>query len=93
MSGGSEHLPSREDGLPARVSGAWAQEKLAYLRKCKTIFNGGKNQWEPVYLDLLAGPGRCVVTQTLEEFAGSPLLARASMFCTPPSACDRLSAW
>ena len=39
MSGSSEYRLSRLDGLPARISGAWAQEKLAYLNKYMSIFN------------------------------------------------------
>jgi three-Cys-motif partner protein len=76
MSGGSEYRRSRVDGLPARVSGPWAREKLEYLAKYMSIFNVGmKNKWERVYLDLLAGPGRCVEDDTGDEFDGSPLLA------------------
>lgn len=76
MTGGSRYLPSKDDGLPTRVSGPWAQEKLAYLRKYMEIFNGGmKNKWDRVFLDLMAGPGRCVDEHTGEEFDGSPLLA------------------
>ncbi len=41
-----------------------------------SIFNGGmKNKWERVYIDLMAGPGRCVEDDTAAEFEGSPLLA------------------
>jgi three-Cys-motif partner protein len=76
MSGGSEYRASQADGLPARVSGAWAREKLEYLAKYMSIFNVGmKNKWERVYIDLMAGPGRCVEDDTGDEFDGSPLLA------------------
>jgi three-Cys-motif partner protein len=76
MSGGSEYRAFKDDGLPARVSGAWAREKLAYLAKYMSIFNGGmKNKWDRVYLDLMAGPGRCVEDDTGAGFDGSPLLA------------------
>ncbi len=30
---GSRYQPSREEGLLARVSGQWAQEKLTYFAK------------------------------------------------------------
>lgn len=64
------------DELPARVSGAWAQEKLAYLSKYMSIFNVSmKDKWHRVYFDLLAGPGRCIRDDTGEEFNGSPLVA------------------
>ena len=76
MSSGSEYRPSKDDALPARVSGAWAREKLAYLARYMTIFNVGmKNKWERVYVDLMAGPGRCVEDDTGDEFEGSPLIA------------------
>ena len=81
MSSGSEyrHIP---DGFPARVSGLWAQEKLYYVQRYMSIFNGGmKKLWgSRVYLDLLAGCGRNVLKDATEEFDGSPLLALA---CTP----------
>lgn len=64
------------DGLPARVSGSWAQEKLAYLRKYMYVFNVSmKDKWQRTYMDLLAGAGRCVENSSGEEFEGSPLLA------------------
>jgi three-Cys-motif partner protein len=34
-----------------------------------------KDKWKRVYLDLLAGPGRCVEDETGLEFDGSPLVA------------------
>ena len=73
----SRYRPSAEDGLPARVSGQWAKEKLKYLDKYMHLFNRGmKNRWDNrVFLDLLAGCGRCVDENTGEEFEGSPLRA------------------
>lgn len=71
-----------KDGLPARRSGPWTTEKLAYLEKYASAFmtamapkrRAGK--WEQlVYLDLLAGPGRGIDTSTGSEFDGSPLRA------------------
>lgn len=68
--------PSTADGLPARLSGPWAREKLTYLQKYMGIVTTGmKNRWSVIYLDLMAGPGRCVVQRTGEEFDGSPVLA------------------
>jgi three-Cys-motif partner protein len=71
----SRYLPA-VDGLPARVSGTWAEEKLVYLDKYMDIFNTGmKGRWQNrVYLDVMAGSGRCV-TEEGREFSGSPLLA------------------
>ena len=73
---GSSYRLSAVDGLPARISGPWAKEKLTYLDKYMHLFNVGmKNHWgNRVFLDLLAGCGRCV-DDTGEEFDGSPLRA------------------
>lgn len=76
MSGRSKYRPSIIDRLPARVSGAWAQEKLTYLARYMSIFNVAmKEKWHRTYLDLLAGSGRCIQQDTGEEFEGSPLRA------------------
>ncbi len=42
-----------------------------------SIFNGAMGtKWRSrIYVDLLAGPGRCVSNETGEEFDGSPILA------------------
>lgn len=64
------------DGLPARVSGAWARDKLYYVERYFTIFNKGMYKKWPrrFYVDLMAGPGRCITAER-DEFDGSPLLA------------------
>ena len=68
--------PLASDGLIARPSGPWAQEKLTYLRKYMSTFNVAmKDRWSRSYLDLMAGPGRCVEEPTGVEFDGSPLVA------------------
>lgn len=66
-----------DDGLVARASGAWAQDKLFFLAQYMGIFaTGMKFKWpHRVYVDLMAGPGRCRIRDTGEEFPGSPLLA------------------
>lgn len=63
------------DGLPVRKSGRWAREKLHFAGRYMGIFNAGmQRQWrERAYVDLMAGPGRCVDQQG--EFDGSTLLA------------------
>lgn len=67
---------SQIDGLPVRGSGAWAQEKLTYLGKYMSAFNQSmSDKWQREYLDLLAGPGRCIEEDSGVEFDGSPLLA------------------
>jgi len=71
---------SAHDGLAVRDSGRWAKEKLYYVDRYMTIFNGGmKNMWpRRGYIDLMSGPGRCIDRKTGEEFDGSPLLALKS---------------
>jgi len=74
----NEQEISATDGLLIRDSGAWAKEKLYYLRRYLDIFsNGMKNKWDGrlYYIDLFAGPGRCRIRGTGEEFDGSPLIA------------------
>jgi len=66
------------DGLLVRKSGAWAKEKLYYVARYFDIFNRGmKDRWpRRVYVDLLAGSGRCCLKEDPSvEFDGSPLLA------------------
>ncbi len=66
------------DGLPVRDSGIWAKEKLYYLEHYLDIFSVGMHKrWKGklYYVDLFAGPGRCLIPETKEEFDGSPLIA------------------
>ncbi|HZF02718.1 MAG TPA: three-Cys-motif partner protein TcmP [Patescibacteria group bacterium] len=70
------------DGLPARVSGTWTQEKLTYLSKYADAFMTAmapkrrSQRWsELVYIDLLCGPGRGIDRGSGNEFDGSPLRA------------------
>lgn len=67
------------DGLPARPSGEWAKEKLDYVSAYLHVVPravGRKWQHNVAYLDLMAGPGRCVLEHG-GEFQGSPLVAMA----------------
>lgn len=65
------------DGLRARVSGAWTQEKLAYVeRYAQAFMTAMRPKWsELVYMDFLAGPGRGIDRKSDAEFDGSPLRA------------------
>lgn len=71
------------DGMPARVSGGWAQAKLEAVSNYLTIFNRAMHlKWEQrCFIDLLAGSGKCVLKRSTFEFDGSPLVAIAS---SPP---------
>jgi three-Cys-motif partner protein len=74
----SEDAPylSASDGLPARKSGKWAKRKHHYLRNyCGITTKSMRSKWKLVYLDVMAGPGRCKIKETGEEFPGSPLVA------------------
>src|SRR4051794_11756071 len=83
MSGSTYRLA--DDGMPARVSGEWAQEKLGALSGYFDIVNkamGQRSTFQKVcYVDLMAGGGKCVLKRSFVEFDGSPLIALAS---TPP---------
>ncbi len=66
------------DRLPVRDSGVWAGEKLYYLERYLDIVSVGmKNRWagKLYYVDLFAGPGKCLIRETRKEIDGSPLIA------------------
>jgi three-Cys-motif partner protein len=65
------------DGLPARLVGIWSAEKLTVVGRYQGIVSTGmKNKWDGItHVELFPGPGRCVIEETGEEIAGSPLLA------------------
>lgn len=66
------------DGLVVKDSGVWAKEKLYYLERYLDIVSVGmKKKWagKLYYVDLFAGPGKCLIRGTNEEVDGSPLIA------------------
>jgi three-Cys-motif partner protein len=66
------------DGFIARDSGAWTKEKLYYLDRYLDIVSVGmKKNWAGrlYYVDLFAGPGKCRIRGSNEEFDGSPMIA------------------
>lgn len=72
------YLEPQDDGLPMRESGEWVAEKLDYLERYTAIFENsmhGKPWRARHYIDLFAGPGKCVVPKTKQVYLGSPLLA------------------
>jgi three-Cys-motif partner protein len=74
----NNYLLPENDDLPARPSGQWAAEKLYYVKTYVDIFEISMRDkpWRRRnYIDLFAGPGKCVVEETGEHFLGSPLLA------------------
>ncbi|HEX8309841.1 MAG TPA: hypothetical protein VF614_00895, partial [Chthoniobacteraceae bacterium] len=56
------------DGLPVRISGQWARRKHHYLRNyCGITTKSMHKRFRLVYLDVMAGPGRCTEEKTGEE--------------------------
>lgn len=71
-------MQPQEDGLPMRSSGLWVAEKLDYLERYINIFETSMRDkpWRRRhYIDLFAGPGKCLVSETGAVYLGSPLLA------------------
>jgi three-Cys-motif partner protein len=67
---------SSNDGLLVRKSGEWAKRKHHYLKNyCGITTVSMRNKFRLVYLDVMAGPGRCKIDGANEEFDGSPLVA------------------
>jgi three-Cys-motif partner protein len=66
------------DGLLARSTGPWVNDKNYYLERYLTLFaRGVGRKWagKLSYIDLFAGPGRSVIRGTGEEVEGSPFIA------------------
>lgn len=70
-----------QDPLPVRCVGKWAETKLFYLRRYIEIFTTAmRDKWQLAYIDLFAGPGKCVRRDTGAFLDGSPLLALSTRF-------------
>ena len=72
------YLEPKEDGLPMRESGDWVAEKLDYLERYIAIFENSmyRQPWRARhFIDLFAGPGKCLVLERQVVHLGSPLLA------------------
>ncbi len=67
---------SEVDGSILRESGPWIKKKHYYLTEYAKIFTIGMGKkWRNLtYIDLFAGPGRCIIKSVQDEFDGSPLL-------------------
>lgn len=70
-------LVNAADGVPARCVGPWSADKLYYVARYLDLFSRAMYKQFPVrhYLDLFAGPGRCVFDDGSGEIEGSPLVA------------------
>src|SRR5438876_3568526 len=62
-------LVTARDGLPARQTGEWTEEKLFYVGRYIDIFTRAmKQKWSRrVYIDLFSGPGKCIIEGTAKE--------------------------
>lgn len=66
------------DGLPARLTGPWVQDKKYYFERYLDIFTHGMGKkWNGhlSYVDFFSGPGRSLIRDTGTEVEGSPLIA------------------
>jgi len=71
-----------DDGLPMRLAGLWAKEKLDYLARYIGVFETSmRRKWATRnYVDLQAGPGKNRIRKTEEVILGSPLLALTTTY-------------
>lgn len=73
-----EYLLPEDDGLISRNSGIWAKDKLFYLQKYIDAFETamrGKPWRRRIYIDLFAGPGKCMIKDGRGYFLGSSLIS------------------
>ncbi len=70
-------IEAPDDGLPVPEVGRWAEEKYRRLGMYAEIFSTGmKNVWPTrVYIDLFAGRGHALITETHRRVLTSPLIA------------------
>jgi len=74
----SKHRPDKIalDGLPARDSGSWAQEKLSFIdRFLPVALQATQSKRERHYVDLFAGPGLNIDRTSGAEFPGAAIRA------------------
>lgn len=76
------YLQPQYDGLPIREYGPWVVEKLDYLQRYIDVFETSmRRKWSRRhYIDLFAGPGKCVCRRTGMIYLGSPLLALTTRY-------------
>jgi len=74
-------LKVASDGLPVRCVGQWSEDKHYYLQRYVHVFTTSMRvQWTLCYIDLFAGPGKCIVRGTAREISGSPLIALGARY-------------
>lgn len=74
-------LTRASDGLWARPVGDWSLVKHFYLTRAIDMFTKAmREKKELIYVDLFAGPGRCIIRGSRKEVDGSPLIALKSTY-------------
>jgi len=65
------------DNLPLRCIGRWSEDKLYYLSRYMNTFNTAtKYRWpKRAFIDLFAGPGKCIIRDSGKIVLGSTLIA------------------
>ena len=67
---------SKIDGLIVRPSGPWIKRKHHFLnRSCDILTKAMRRKLALTFVDLYAGPGRCLINTTKRDVEGSPVLA------------------
>ena len=76
------YLQPQHDGLLMRESGPWVAEKLDYVKRYINVFETSMRRKlsRRHYIDLFAGPGKCVCRRTGMVYLGSPLLALTTKY-------------
>ena len=76
------YLQPQHDGLLMRESGPWVAEKLDYVKRYINVFETSmRRKWSRRhYIELFAGPGKCVCRRTGMVYLGSPLLALTTKY-------------
>lgn len=81
ISASNPYIAPVDDGLALRKSGPWVAEKLHYIRRYLEMVSTsmGTKNWRNIrYIDLFAGPGKCLIRDTNEILLGSALIATTS---------------
>lgn len=59
-----------------RETSEYVKRKHHYLRRyCNMVATAMKGKWHTLYMDVMAGPGECLIRETGETCDGSPLVA------------------
>jgi len=70
-----------DDGLRVRESGEWIKRKHHFLdRYCDMFTRSMEGKWHRLFVDVMAGPGRCQIKPSGEISPGSPFVALARDF-------------